>query len=54
MGSPGREYMWQGSDWQIGCSHICVWIMEEQQGHKTDSATQGSSAGKIKPQNLWL
>ena len=37
----------QGSGWQMGLSHICLWInQEEQQGSKTDCTIQGSSMGK--------
>ena len=54
-GSQGREDAQQGSGWQARWSHICMWVnWEEQQGSETDHATQGSSVGKRKPQNLWL
>ena len=47
MGSRGGEDTQQRSSWGNGLSHICVQINLE-----TDGATQGSSAGEIKPQNL--
>ena len=58
MGSWGGEDPWQGSScggwWNRG-SHIRVRInLEEQLGSKTDRATQGSTVGNIRPQNLWL
>ena len=55
----GTEDVQQDGGWQSGQSHIRLWInQEEQLGSETDHATQGSSAGQIKPQtsgckNLW-
>ena len=64
MGSWGTEDMQQGSSWRTRWarwwlvhqwSHFHVQINgEEQLGSETDHATQGSSTGKIKPQNHGL
>ena len=44
--------MRQGSCWWY---HICIGVLwEKQLESETDHATQGSSARKIKPQNLWM
>ena len=55
-GQPGqRGHMWQGRGWWTRGSHVCLWInQEEQLGIETGHANLGSSAGKIKPQELWL
>ena len=51
----GGEDVQQGGSWWTGQSHICVWInREELLESKTDCATQDSSMGKIKLQNLWV
>ena len=52
---PSKDLARQGSSWLTKRSHICMRIKwEEKLGRETENTTQGSSAGKLKPQNLGL